>query len=247
MASRLLWIEKVGGWYMKKIIAGSVLAFIMCFCIGCSNQETALNGEANEKGGNDPQISLAENQETTEKIDTYVSAECSWAYDVTDPEVVMENTDYFAKIRVETKEKTKYFVKNTIMPNSTYNVEVLEVISPESATLPKNIKIAVGGGVVSMEEYVNTLDSATKQKTKTDKLSKKDMQKQILISNESYYELEQGNEYYVCIRDLTQDKDYKGYYGMPEGGYDVFVEKDGTYVNVLTRQTLVRQDTNNVL
>lgn len=66
------------------------------------------------------------------------------------------------------------------------------------------------------------------------------MQKQIIISNESYYELEQGNEYYICIRDLTQDENYKGYYGMPEGGYDVFQEKDGLYVNVLTQKTLMR-------
>ena len=43
-----------------------------------------------------------------------------------------------------------------------------------------------------------------------------------------------------CIRDLTQDENYKGYYGMPEGGYDVFQEKDGLYVNVLTQNTLIR-------
>ena len=52
------------------------------------------------------------------------------------------------------------------MPNSTYNVKVLDIISPENATLPQNIKIAVSGGVVSMEEYVNTLDLETKEKTK---------------------------------------------------------------------------------
>lgn len=68
------------------------------------------------------------------------------------------------------------------MPNSTYNVKVLDIISPENATLPQNIKIAVSGGVVSMEEYVNTLDLETKEKTKTDKLSKKDLQKLVMIS-----------------------------------------------------------------
>ncbi len=85
-----------------------------------------------------------------------------------------------------------------------------------------------------------TLYLETKEKTKTDKLSKKDLQKLVMISSESYYELEQGNEYYICIRDLTQDENYKGYYGMPEGGYDVFQEKDGLYVNVLTQNTLIR-------
>ena len=41
------------------------------------------------------------------KIDTYISAECTWAYDVTNPETVLENTDYLVKVQVKTKEKTK--------------------------------------------------------------------------------------------------------------------------------------------
>lgn len=225
---------------MKKIILYSILAITIFSSTGCSGKKTALNDEVDKKVNNDINISFEPKQETKQKIDTYISAECTWAYDVTDPEIVLENTDYLVKILVKTKEKTKYFVKNTIMPSSTYNVEVLDVISSGNATLPKNIKIAVGGGVVSMKEYVNTLDLKTKEKTKIDKLSKKDLQKQIMISNESYYELEQGNEYYICIRDLTQDENYKGYYGMPEGGYDVFQEKDGLYVNVLTQKTLMR-------
>lgn len=91
-----------------------------------------------------------------------------------------------------------------------------------------------------MEEYLNTLDLETKEKIETEKLSKKDMQKLIMISDESYFELEQGNEYYICIRDLTQDENYKGYYGMAEGGYDVFTGEDGKYINVLTQKTLIR-------
>lgn len=223
---------------MKKIILCSILAIAIVSSIGCYGNKTTL--EVGKKRSDDTHIFSESNQETKEKVDQYVSAECTWAYDVTDPEVVLENTDYFIKVKVKTKEKTKYFIKNTMMPSSTYNVEVLEVLSPENVTLPKNIKIAVGGGVVSMEEYVSTLDLETKEKIKADKLSKKDLQKQIMISNESYYELKQGNEYYICIRDLTQDENYKGYYGMPEGGYDVFQEKEGRYVNVLTQKTFMR-------
>ena len=225
---------------MKKIILCSILAIIIFSSIGCNGNKTVLNDKADKNGNNDTKISFESKQETKEKIDSYISSECTWAYDVTNPETILENTDYLVKVQVKTKEKTKYFVKNTIMPNSTYNVKVLDIISPENATLPQNIKIAVSGGVVSMEEYVNTLDLETKEKTKTDKLSKKDLQKLVMISSESYYELEQGNEYYICIRDLTQDENYKGYYGMPEGGYDVFQEKDGLYVNVLTQNTLIR-------
>ncbi|MCR5792436.1 MAG: hypothetical protein K6G65_04635 [Lachnospiraceae bacterium] len=173
------------------------------------------------------------------KIDEYVSAECSWAFDVTDPQAVMENTDYFVKVHVKTKEKTKYFVKNTIMPNSVYNVKIIDVVSPKNVSLPKNIKLAVNGGVVSMEEYANTLDEDTKEKTNTKNLSKKDAKKMIMISNEAYYELEQGNDYYICIRDLTDDADYKGYYGMPEGGYDVFLKDNEEYVNVLTNNKFI--------
>ena len=225
---------------MKKIIIYGILAITIFSCIGCNENRTTLNDGADKIEVYNTNITYETNKETKKEIDTYVSAECTWAYDVTDPEAVLENTDYFVKVRVKTKEKTKYFVKNKIMPNSTYNIEVLDVISPENATLPKNIKIAVGGGTVSMEEYLNTLDLETKEKIETEKLSKKDMQKLIMISDESYFELEQGNEYYIFIRDLTQNENYKGYYGMPEGGYDVFWEEDGKYVNVLTQKTLIR-------
>ena len=224
---------------MKKRILYSILAITIVSSVGCA-ENTALNDEVDKKGKANTTMSFESQQGTEEKADTYISSECTWAYDVTDPEIVLENADYFVKIRVKTKEKTKYFVKNKMMPSRTYNVEVLDVISPENATLPKNIKIAINGGVVSMEEYVNTLDSETKEKTKTDGLSKKDLQKLIMISDESYYELTQGNEYYICIRDLTQDENYKGYYGLPEGGYDVFQEKDGSYINVLTQETLAK-------
>ena len=60
----------------------------------------------------------------------------------------------------------------------------------------------------------------------------------ILINDESYYKLKQGLEYYILVRDLTDDDKYKGYYGMPEGGYDVFEEKNEEYINVLTNLTL---------
>ena len=183
---------------MKKIILCSILAIIIFSSIGCNGNKTVLNDKADKNGNNDTKISFESKQETKEKIDTYISAECTWAYDVTNPETVLENTDYLVKVQVKTKEKTKYFVKNTIMPNSTYNVKVLDIISPENATLPQNIKIAVSGGVVSMEEYVNTLDLETKEKNKKQiNFLKKICKKLVMISSESYYELEQGNEYYI--------------------------------------------------
>lgn len=221
---------------MKKRVLYAILAIAMISSVGCA-EKTASNEDSknNDKG---TVVSYETSQETEDKVDKYVSAECTWAYDVTDPTTVLENTDYFVKVRIKTKEKTKYFVKNKIMPSSTYNVEVLDVISPENATLPKNIKIVVNGGVVSMEEYVNTLDAETKEKAQTDTLSKKELKELIMISDESYYELTQGNEYYICLLDLTQDENYKGYYGMPEGGYDVFQESNGQYINVLTQKTL---------
>ena len=49
---------------------------------------------------------------------------------------------------------------------------------------------------------------------------------------------------YVRINkmDLTfrEYENYKGYYGLPEGGYDVSQEKDGLYINVLTQETLAK-------
>lgn len=224
---------------MKKKILCSILVLTIFTIVGCNNEKNALN-DVDEKVNDKIETSFEDNLEEKEKIVKYISAECSWAYDVTNPEEVLQNTDYLVRVKVKTKEKTKYFIKNALMPSSTYNMEILDVISPEESSLPKNIKLVVAGGVISMEEYVNSLDFETKEKLKTDELSEKELKQLIMISNESYYELEQGNEYIICIRDLTQDKDYKGYYGMPEGGYDVFQEKDGAYVNVLTQKKLVR-------
>lgn len=167
-----------------------------------------------------------------------ISFETSWAFDISDPSVVLENSDYFLKVRVKTKEKTEYFVKNTIMPSSTYNLEVLDVLKNDDGTVPKNIKLAVEGGIVSMQDYVNTMDEDTKKKTKSDKLSKKELKENVMINDESYYELKQGQEYYILVCDLTNDENYKGYYGIREGGYDVFQEKNGEYVNVLTNHIL---------
>lgn len=59
-----------------------------------------------------------------------------------------------------------------------------------------------------------------------------------MINDESYYELKQGQEYYILVRNLTNDENYKGYYGMGAGGYNVFQEKNEEYVNVLTNRTL---------
>lgn len=177
-------------------------------------------------------------QNNADDVAKVISSETSWAFDVSDPSVVLENSDYFLKVRVKTKEKTKYFVKNTIMPSSTYNLEVLDVLKNDDGTVPKNIKLAVEGGVVSMQDYVNTMDEDTKKKTKTDKLSKKELKENVMINDKSYYELKQGQEYYILVRDLTNDENYKGYYGMGAGGYNVFQEKNREYINVLTNRTL---------
>ena len=174
------------------------------------------------------EVSNKDNAQNKEEI-SVVSAESSWAIDVTDPSVVEENSDYFLKVRVKTKEKTKYFVKNSIMPSSTYNLEVLEIIknNNNNKNVPKNIKIAVNGGVVTKQEYVNTMDEESKKKTKVDTLSNSELKQKILIKDEGYYELEQGKEYYIFVCDITDDKNYNGYYCIREGGYDIFKNNNG--------------------
>ena len=174
----------------------------------------------------------------TEGVVKIISAESSWAYDVTDPAAICENADYLLKIRVKTKEKTKFFVKSS-MPVRTYNVEVLEVLMNDDGSVPKNIKLAAsGGGIVSMQEFIDTKDEGAKLKLNADKLTKKELEEMILIHNEAYYELVQDQEYYIFVRDLTDDDIYKGYYGLSAGGYNVFQEQDGEYINVLTNAKL---------
>lgn len=227
---------------MKKSMIFMVTIFLIAL-VGCSAADNSKESNVDaEKKPVESDIdsgydSNAEEQEKSDNIKV-ISSENSWAYDVTDPSVVLENSDYFLKVRVKTKEKTKYFIKDSVMPASTYNLEVLEVLTNNDGSVPKNIKLAVSGGVVTMQNYVNTLDEETQKKTNADKLSQEELKENILIKDESYYELKQGLEYYISVRDLTDDDNYKGYYAMPEGGYDVFEEKDGKYINVLTNLTL---------
>ena len=125
------------------------------------------------------------------------------------------------------------------MPDSTYNVEVLDVLMNDDGSVPKNIKLAdSGGGIVSMQEFIDTKDEGAKLKLNADKLTPEELEEMILIKNESYYELVQGQEYYIFVLDLTDNDIYKGYYGLSAGGYNVFQEKDGEYINVLTNARL---------
>lgn len=211
---------------MNKIIYAFTLTVILCFTVGCSKDRIKQAQE----------VSVEKVALSRENVDKFISGEVQWDFDVTDPAKIFADSDYFIKIRVNQKEETKYFIKNTIQPDSTYDVEVLKVISPEDILLPKNIKIALGGGIVSMKEYMDTLDLETKEKVNANQLSKEDLEKKVLIFDDSYYEFEVGKEYCIFIRDLTKDKDYEGYYGLPSGGYDIFVEEDGKYINVLTNK-----------
>lgn len=169
-----------------------------------------------------------------EEVAKVIFAESSWAFNVSDPSAVCEHADYLLKIRVKTKEKTKFFVKKSGMPARTYNVEVLDVLMNDDGNISKNIKLVVNGGIVSMQEFIDTKDEETKLKFNADKLTKKELEEMILIHDDSYYELMQDQEYYIFVRDLTDNDIFKGYYSMPDGGYDVFQEKNGEYINVLT-------------
>lgn len=212
---------------------------------GCSASDNSKDNNTNiakdltklDTGSGNSSIT-EEPQNNADDVARVISSETSWAFDVSDPSVILENSDHFLKVWVKKKDKTKYFVKNTIMPSSTYNLEVLDVLKNDDGTIPQNIKLAVAGGIVSMQDYINTMDEDTKKKNKADKLSKIELKENVMINDESYYELKQGQEYYILVRNLTNDENYKGYYGMREGGYDVFQEKNGEYVNALTNRTL---------
>lgn len=108
-------MDKLGGMNMRKIILYSILAIIIFSSSGCGGNKSVLNNEVDKKENKNTNISLETKQETKqetkEKIDEYVSAECTWAYDVTNPESVLENTDYLVKVQVKTKRENKIFCK----------------------------------------------------------------------------------------------------------------------------------------
>ena len=227
---------------MKKLML-LLTMLISIMLTGCSSSGNIKNNNTTTteylaKSDTNDSFVAKELQDTPDNVATVISNETTWAYDVTDPSVVLENSNYFLKVRVKAKEKTKYFTENTIMPSSIYNLEVLDIIINDDGNVSKNIKLTTSGGIVSMQDYVDTLDDTAKEKAHINKLSKKELKEDVMINDESYYALQQGQEYYICVRDITDDEIYKGYYCMPEGGYDVFEEKDGNYINVLTGRTL---------
>jgi len=141
---------------MKKlklfIVTMLSVALVGCSAPNISKEDNSKMAEVDAR--EDSKVEEVTNNDAV----SIISVENSWAIDVTNPSTVMENSSYFLKVRVVEKEKTKYFVKNAIMPSSTYNLEVLEVLKNDDGTVPKNIKLAVSGGVVSQQDYVNTID-----------------------------------------------------------------------------------------
>ena len=227
---------------MKKqfLLITMLLSMTLCACSYKSTEEADADistRQSDETVGID--VGHKEEDSQADNVVKVISAESSWAFNVLDPAVVCEHADYLLKIRVITKEKTKFFVENSSMPDSTYNVEVLDVLMNDDGSVPKNIKLAdSGGGIVSMQEFIDTKDEGAKLKLNADKLTPEELEEMILIKNESYYELVQGQEYYIFVLDLTDNDIYKGYYGLSAGGYNVFLEKDGEYINVLTNARL---------
>lgn len=164
---------------MKKLMI-FITTVLLITLVGCSASDNSKDNNTNMTKDLTKSDTDSENISITEKpqisnndVARVISSETSWAFDVSDPSIVLENSDYFLKVRVKTKEKTKYFVKNTIMPSSTYNLEVLDVLKNDDGTVPKNIKLAVEGGIVSMQNYVNTMDEDTKKKTNLINFQKK--------------------------------------------------------------------------
>lgn len=136
------------------------------------------------------------------------------------------------------KGEAKYFIENQTMPSTTYRLEVVDVVWNDDGSVPKKIDLVIGGGVVSMQDYMDTLDEGTLGKMDVTTLYDAQRKEPVFIHDASYFELKQNQEYCIYVRDLTEDENYKGYYGIPAGGYGVFEEKDKTFVNVLTNARL---------
>lgn len=167
-----------------------------------------------------------------------IFVETCWAYDVTDQAAVREAADYLLKVRVKEKGEAKYFTENQTMPSTPYRLEVVEVLWNGDGSIPEKINLVIGGGEVSAQEYIDTLDEETLVKMGANTLADTQQKEPVCIYDDSYYELKQNQEYCIYVRDLTKDENYKGYYGIPAGGYGVFEKRDEAYVNVLTNVKL---------
>ncbi len=226
---------------MKKIISAIGSLCICSMLIACASPQTELTENSSQQANSETQIessidAVAVNQTDYERI--LVQSEATWAIDVNDTKVVYDYYDVMLRVKVKEAEKASFDIDGYSLPISYYTVEVVDTLKGEKVT--DTIRIGdTSGGIVLYEEYLSTLDDATKEKMGITDVSREELAEKVGLMGEEFYALEEGEEYYICLISAQDDKEANADFYIGCGGYAVFEEKDGSFVNVLTGSKLL--------
>lgn len=156
----------------------------------------------------------------------------NWAKDPLVPENIIEMSKNCAviKAKIISVGEAKFLNEKDPSPYTPVEVEIEEILD---GTLEKGNKtIYVEGGEIRVSEVLKTLNEAEKEKMELNKISEDEANNMFIIyETEEDYKMELGNEYILVLSNKDNSI-------VMANGYGIFVEKDGSIINVLTGNKL---------
>lgn len=139
-----------------------------------------------------------------------------WAYDVTDPKNIIENSSDVVRVRVLSADKAVFLHSSSTSPDTPLNVQVLEVMSGNMKLGAQTIYFP--GGAVTVEEYLKQRPESGTKMGLAD-LAKSEQKKMYLeFTSEMDYDLKKNAEY-IFLLVWNEDIDQ---YVVNNGAYCTF-------------------------
>lgn len=216
-----------------KYVVSSMIIFIMIVS-GIGIWEHYKLGSKEAINGKDNNVNV--NKDIDPNIDMYmnISRELSWAYNVSDTQLIANNSDYIVKVKVLNIGDGTYEYSPNSNPTTPIKVEILSILKGD-----KNVQISQilkWGGYVTIEEFINNNPAEQIEKMGLNKLSKLEQQsKYIQYEEMGNYDFQVGNTYVIALRENKN-----GNFFIVANGYGIFEEDEISkkYINVLTKKDL---------
>lgn len=210
-----------------KIITVPICVFMFVgYLLLCQNNNKFDNRDNNKDNINTPEINL--------DIYSVIDKETSWAYDVSNTEILSEKADVIVKVKVlEVGNGTFKYTPN-LLPTTPIYVETLEVLKGD---VSNQINMVLKrGGIVTVKEVIENSPSTSVNKMGLNNLTEEEQNRKYILYNESgNYDLKVGETYVIVLR-----KGNDGNYYISANGYSVFnILNKKIYVNVLTGNELL--------
>lgn len=191
-------------------------------------------GSSEAINGKDNDVNI--NKDIVPNRDVYmnISGELSWAYNVSDTQLIANNSDYIVKVKVLNSGDGTYEYSPNFNPTTPIKVETLSILKGD-----KNVQISQilkWGGYITIEEFINNNQAEQIEKMGLNKLSKLEQQsKYIQYEEMGNYDFQVGNTYVIALRENEN-----GNFFIVANGYGIFEEDERSkkYINVLTKKDL---------